>query len=365
MILKIVLGNIKNSFKSFRKIYILLVASQMISILSLFFVYGVFSSYSLKMQELDSESYTIGTSFEGANVGELKNCLPKVLDKIEKKLNFFWVSVATDEFMVSSHTEYHRGEYFISKTVQENIYVEKGRMITDEDEKNHARVLLSARLDVDKVGDVIDVSGTEFEVIGLDSSGMGHVEIPFSSCPDNADLYLVIFKFKELPTQRDYNVIKDTFESAFGERLIMGDFKLKNEEAIISYRTNIIISVAIVVISALNTCLLFGYIVTQRRKQMAVYGIIGATRGRRLAINEIEIMLISFVTVLLGFVIFRLGLENVITRIYESSAELYSVEVYLIMMTLYIISILIFTVMVLMWMNKNKLADMLRRTRND
>lgn len=103
------------------------------------------------------------------------------------------------------------------------------------------------------------------------------------------------------------------------------------------------------------------YLVKQRRKQMVVYGIIGASKGRRLAMNEIEIMLISMVTVLIGFAVFKLKLENVIITVYECSTELYTAKDYLSMIAAYLGCIFGFTVVRLYMINKDKLADMLRR----
>ena len=367
MIIKIVLKNIKNSFKNFRKIYSLLIVSQLVSILSIFFVYGIFTSYSDKMTELDIESYRIGASFSLSKddyIKELKDCLPEILEPIEQKLDFMFVAGADNGVMIDMHTEYDNGTYLLSKTVMENLVLEDGRKLSDEDVWQENKVIYSGRLEEDQPGKKISIAGTEFEVVGTDSNNMGDFEIPFSVCPDDVKLCYASFIFKELPTQKDYDLIKNTFDGVFGANYELEEFELQNEETVISYRTNMVISIAICVISALNTCLLYGYIVSQRRKQMAVYGIIGASQGRRLAINEVEIMLVSGITALIGFVIFKLGLENIILSIYESS-DLYTVEVYLGMIAGYVISIFVFTFILLLTMNRDKLADMLRRTYND
>ena len=93
MIITLVLKNIKNSFQSFRKIYLLLIVSQFISVISIFFVYGVYTSYSVKMQVVDIDSYRIGTFFdESCDIGTLKECLPGIMEQIGSKLDYFFVS---------------------------------------------------------------------------------------------------------------------------------------------------------------------------------------------------------------------------------------------------------------------------------
>lgn len=366
MIINLVIKNIKNSFKNFRKIYLLLIVSQLVSIVSIFFVYGIFASYSEKMTELDMDSYIVNVSFTESTVGELKECLPEILEQIEPKLDYLFVSSGSGNgTMVAMYTEYHDGEYVLKASVKEKNLIREGRTLSDEDVEKESKVLYSLCPEENKVGDIVNIAGVEFEVIGVDIENLEGYIIPFNVCPDNSKLYYLSVVFEKLPTQKDYNLIKETLEGTFGINCEIDEFDVKDEEQIISYRTNMIISIAICVISALNTCLLYGYIVSQRRKQMAVYGIIGASQGRILAINEIEIMLVSALTTFAGLAIFKLGLENVITSIYEESTALYSVQAYLIMTAGYIISIFVFTFILLHIMNRDKLVDMLRRKGND
>ena len=365
MILKLILKSIKNSFRNFRKIYLLLIVSQFISVISIFFVYGIFTSYSVKMQELDIDSYKIGTQFEGGDIGTLRKCLPEILEQIEPRLERVWVSGSSDGMMISMHTEYHDGTYIQASEIVGNSEVLLGRMLTDEDTINANKVIYSHENVVHKPGDIITIAGTEFEVVGVDEKDVSGISIPYTACPDDVNLYVVYFNFEQLPTQKDYDCIKNTFKGVFGDDVTIDEFQLQDQEAIISYRTTIIISIAIGLVSALNTCLLYGYIISQRQKQMAIYGIVGASKGLRLMMNELEIMLVDIVVVILGFVMFRFGLEDVIATVYESSVELYNMKAYLIMMTMYVACILVFTAVLLTIMNRDKLTDMVRRTKND
>lgn len=369
MIVKIIAKNIKNSFQNFRKIYLLLIISQVISVVSIFLVYGIFGNYSNQMEELDIDSYSIDADFvdigETCTIGELKECLPEVMDQVGKKLDFVFIAGSCDGRMLSMHTEYHNGEYLLSKTVLENFNLQDGRCLSDEDEKNANHVIFSGKLEEDQVGDMICIAGTEFEVVGTNAMGLGDYELPYNSCPDEVKLYCVYFNFKELPSKKDYNAIRDAFDGAFGENYYMQEFNMKNEEQIIAYRSQMVLCLAIGMVSALNTCLLYGYIVNQRRKQMAVYGIVGASKGKRLAINEIEVLFVSLVAALIAFLVFRFGLEHIVTGIYESSLELYSTWVYLVVIIIYILCVFVFTMVQLIAMNRDKLADMLRRTYHD
>ena len=365
MIIELVVKNMKNSFRNFQKIYLLLIVSQLISIVSIFLVYGIYGSFSAKMKELDVNSYIIGTYFEESNIGELKSCMPEILDKIGNKIDYVFIAGGSKQGMISMYTEYHGGKYTLAEIQKEKNLLKEGRTLRYVDAENTEKVAYSQFTEEHSVGDTIDIEGTQFEIVGVDERSVNDIIIPFNSCPDTVRLSMVFFNFKRLPSEKDYYVMKDTFENTFQERVVIDEFALKDQEEIISYRTIIIISIAIGIISALNTCLLYGYIVTQRRKQMVVYGIIGATKEKRLMINELEIMLVNSIVVIIGFVIFRLGLQKWITTIYENSVELYNTKAYLIMMIIYVLCIFVFTILLLAVMNQEKLIDMLRRTKND
>ena len=368
MMLTLVLKSIKNSFRNFRKIYLLLIVSQFISVVSIFFVYGIYTSYSVKMQEIDIDSYKIGTSFEeNCNIGMVRECLPEILEQIEHKLDYMFISATTDEWMISMHTEYHNGRYTLADFVVDNSEVFAGRTLIHEDAVNENKVVYSHNREGHKPGDKITIAGTEFEVVGIDGeyNRKDKINMPFNSCPDGVSIWTVNFTFEKLPTEKDYDIIKTTLKGAFGDDVTIDEFQLKDQETIISYRTTMFISIAIGLVSALSTCFLYGYIISQRQKQMAIYGIVGASRGIRLVMNELEIMLVDIAVVLMGFVAFRFGLQDMISEIYESSMELYSTKAYLMMMALYVGCILVFTTLLLAVMNRDKLTDMVRRTKND
>lgn len=365
MNIRIIKNNIFNAFTSFRKVSFLLVISQLASIISIFFLYGIYGSYSAKMQELDINSYFIHTYYEKGNVGELKACLPDILKEINHKLDYMFISGVSEEMMIPMYTQYKDGKYLMAESLKGRKEVQEGRTLTDEDAINESKVVYSMTADGVAVGEFVTIAGIEYEIVGIDKRLLRGVEMPFSSCPDNLEFFMLTFNFKKLPTQNEYNLIKDILSRAFTEGFSIDEFQIKDKEEIISYRTIILIAISIGVVSALNTCLLYRYIIEQRRKQMAVYGVVGATKGQRLIINEVEIMLVSGITTVIGFIIFKFGLENVFDTIYENSVKLFSATAYFAMLGIYMGCVFIFITLLLHVINRDNLVDMLRRARND
>lgn len=363
MIINLVIKNIKNSILEFRKVYVLMLISQFVAVICIFFSYGIYGNYSAKMQELNIDSYSIGTSFEDTKVASIKECLPQLLNEFDYKLDYVFVGGFWNDTPVSMHFEYHNGMYDVSKTVQDNTRLESGRVISTEDMIYGLNVVYTHRGEMDEVGDTICISNVDFEVIGVDELAPGNLSIPFTASNNDIKVFTVMFNFKELPTQNDYLMIKHTFEEKFGEKALVDEFEIRDEEELISIKSIIIISIAIGIISALNTCLIYSYIIKKRRKQMAVYGIIGASKGLRLAINELEIIIVSLVIEITGFLLYRCMLQKIITDIYDTNVSLYSFKSYGIMMLIYFICIFSITFVVLKIMNKKKLVKMLRQSR--
>lgn len=384
MIIKLALKNMKNSFFEDRKVYLLMLTSQLVAVVSIFFLYGIFSSYSAKMQELDYESYSIHASFSMSKFGTFKECLPQILTPMENRLDYVVVLGSWNEIMISIYTSYDNGEFHSADTIEKNIQMEhavaEGRYLSEEDEALEKTVLYSLRKSessdgdggeifeesMDKVGDRISIGGIEYEVIGVDSRIIsGGVTLPFTSCSDDVNINYVSLLFRELPTQQDYLVFKNGLEDAFGEDVSVDEFALKDEEELISIRSIIVISVTVGVVSALNLCLLYGYIIGRRRKQMAIYGILGASDSICLAIQEMEILLVSIGTAVVSLLIFRVGLQEFLSSIYTVGVSIYGIKAYLVMLSIYLACIFVITWIMLIFTDNEKLSDRIRRTQND
>lgn len=367
MIIKLAMKNIKNSFQSSRKIYILMMISQLTAVISIFFAYGIYTSYSAKMQELDIDSYIIGADFsrtEVCELGSLRECLPEILDKMENKMDYVFVSTRYQEQHLVMYNEYYDGKFHLSETIATKENPVTGRMLTDGDVVNANKVVY--KIGVAKAGQAVDFGGTKFEVIG--DEGDERLDawwIPITSCPEDAKVFAMSVIFNELPTQEDYLALEKGLKKEFGNRVTMDEFEVRDEEELISIRSIIMISLAVGMISALNTCLLYGYIISRRRKQMAVYGIVGASKTLRLAIQQMEIMLVSLAMELVGFLLFRFALQDLLVSVYETGVRLYGAKSYVIMLTAYTLCIFLITYLMLKIMNREKLTDMMRRTRND
>lgn len=344
----IVLKNIKNSITAYKSVYILLIVSQIVAVITLLFTHGIISSYIEERQKLDAEEYQINAFFtDYATYGQLKNCMPKILEKVEKNLDYFYAGGIDGETVISTHSEYHNGKYSLSQTVYEDVKVYSGRFPTPDEYSSSEKIVI--RGETGEAGDIFTVAGDKYTVVGVVQNeavsqiGRECIQISLNSCPDDVALIAVVLSFKRLPKQSDYVAFRDGLKSEFGDAVQVDDFEAKDEEELIAIYSVIVLSVVIGVIAALDTALLYGYVIKKRKKQMAVLGIIGAKRSHRVLINEFEILIVSLAATATGFIIFKIGLEKLLVSVYKSDLELYNAESYALMLTVYMFSILVIT----------------------
>ena len=360
--------NIKNSINGYKKIYILLVVSQILTSILLFFVYGIFGSYNAEKQEVDIDNYCIEGDLNGdVSIKQLKDCFVEILENNQKNLDWFFVGAFDDEnnISVGIRSEYCEGKYSLSNYVYGDRELRAGRWINSRELTDGDKVVMG--INAGNVGDMIIIGDEEFEIIGIpvvpatedmaDATGWAYIEMSLNSCPDNIRALRVSMYFNKLPTYAEYKMFKDGLEAAFGNNVEVSDFKVKDEEELIAINSIIVISVIIGINAALNTSLIYGYIMKKRKRQMVVFGINGASKIQKILINELEIVLVSVVTTVIGFVFFKLVIENKMMNIYGNSVPVYNMKVYSILMGVFILTIVIFTLVITLYNSKKNLID--------
>lgn len=369
MVIKLSLRNIRNTFKNFKKIFCLLVISQLIAVILIYFAYGIYCNYNESLQEVTIDSYTIMANFseeESSEFGELKECFNDTLLEVEDRLNFFYILASDEDKMINIHNEYHDGKFFISKEVAKNVIISEGYYLSDEDVSNGKNVIAAHSLG--NVDDEVEIAGIKYKIVGIieqDDTETKCLDIPYAATPDSVRLRCIILNFKKLPRQSDYVAFKDSLESKFGDKVQVDEFKLKDVEEITSIHSIMIFAIAISVITGVDTCLLFGYIISRRKKQSAVLELVGGKRINIFTICELEVMIISLLDTIIGFIFYKICIEERLQNMYGNAMGVYSRERYLIISVIYLLSILLIT-SIMVWKHTfYTVKEMLRRATND
>lgn len=360
--MRLVFRNIKNSIKGYRSVYITLIISQIISIIMLFFAYGVFGSFNLSKQEYNAENYTMGAYMNiGANVyiDEFIPVFTKILEQTEPRMNYFVVIGERNEegIMIRTDNEYHNGRFSGSRKCMERDSLSSGRFATEEEINSGAMVAVTE--DVGVVGETIEFGGAEYKITGKEAGRICKtISVSLMAFPDKWPIDAFSIHFEKLPTAKDYEVFKTELENAFGDKVVVEETEILDREKVIAMNSIITMSVLIGVIAALDTALLYGYIVEKRRKQMAIMGILGAKRIDRILINEVEIMFVTIITSLIGWLLFQGVFEELIQNIYENVVEIYYGKVYAIMVGIYILCVFIITLILTILSTGNRFLQL-------
>lgn len=139
------------------------------------------------------------------------------------------------------------------------------------------------------------------------------------------------------------------------------EFEPMNVDEIIAYNSIIALALTIGVVATLDTILVYNYIIKKRKKQMAIFWINGANRMHQTFINELEVVLITIFTAVVGVAIFRLFIENILMEVYEIGISIFSAKVYGLMLLAYVGCVVIGSFVMTVINIGNKSFEMRRR----
>ena len=342
----LVLKNIKNSIKGYRSIYIILIISQIISIMMALFSYGVYGNFQMEKTEFNFKTHVISACCNDVVYAyEIREVMQEFLEQSEDKLDYMNMWGDCDDYNLIANCIYREGKFYF-KNVNTDYEMYDGRFPTDIEISEAKKVVYT--VNYGKTGDYIDINGEKYLITGVlhtDTEEQG-VNIAINAFPDNVPIKYVNLVFDKLPTVKDYNCFGKVLTEKLGDRVTIQEMDIKNEEYIIAMDSIITISVIIGIVAALDTALLYGYIMNKRRRQMMIMGITGAKRIHRIIINEAEIVLITLATTITGVLLFSNIFEKLINNIYKNSAEIFHAGSYAIVAMIYVVSVVIITLIV-------------------
>lgn len=361
----IALKHIWKFVKERNLVFMILVVSQVIAVTLIYFIYGIFTSYQVSKEELDIDSYVINVYFsdtERETVGELREYMPEILEQVQDRLDFFFLNAKGEGKYIGVHSSYLNGKFGFPELVQNNISIVEGRFLSEKELEDGEPVIIG---DFGVVGETYELFGEKFELVGVyvlpfeDESD--EIEIGYLACPNETEIIQVTFRFKELPTQTDYLTIKNVMTEVFGDCVSFDEFEVKDVEAMIAINSVMTYSVIVSIAIALDTCMLYGYLLYKRKKQTAVYALTGAKRHTIVFMNLSEIMLVSITTLFIGLVLFKTLVEEIVLRMFGHAIQIYTPATCGKLSGVYIGMIFGFTLILTVLYSRSNVVERLRR----
>ncbi len=300
------------------------------------FSFGTYMNYHAIIQEGESESRTIILDAENTDEymnslitkGNLIEMLTALPVDIQNSINSVWCQIIGEDDIYYPHNLY--SFYFrpengkIVDGFEENLfkdddYAEGKRYVkigTGLYENTYMPFSLSVEgypgeepwTNVNKVSEnqrSIKINGFDYEIIGSTDESYDPVSafvyFPFTSLAENTPIRAqadgtdaVEIDFNDIITAKQYKAINDTVNMHMNGIAVVEPIELTETTETYYYKTIILITILITILSAINIAFLYRYIIEQDKKKINIKRLCGCTRLKAIAIYLLRYSLISF-----------------------------------------------------------------------
>lgn len=322
----IIFRNIRQLIVTHRVFFILFIVSQLISILSIMFIYSVSVS-----QQKQAIYYNQGIrTFTVQPLAKFDRSLDRLLSKImaEKEDALRGIAVKLGED--NSHADF-------TYSSRSALNVSYGRYFTEEDFYRGARQVVLSDILAEgqkKVGETFVINGVKYEIIGIDSFSLSH-EIPYPSIENHEQITEIAIILAEPPNFRKLEQWREYLQRHFSDAVIgepeKPDLRYAAENL---YKS--VSSIAVGLLAVLNFSYLYNFILLKRKGWYASLRICGCSRSQGTLICLAEVFLISTVLFALSAVVFHGAVSPLFTSINENLLYWMSPGDYLVLFLIYL-----------------------------
>ncbi len=294
----------------------------------------------------------------------------------ELALSEKWSSVLTEEEFREGKkvAALSRKRFDENETTAEVLYLTDGNIIT-----SYTRTLSDGEK-------YITINGEKYEIRILDSSLdkprnytykddeidiTDRAFIPLTSLPDDLELNMlledtpILLNLNKAVTRSQYNDIQSCLADATQNRAALPPVEFTEVGEIYYYRTVLLISVVIAVLTAINMAILYRYILQRRSSDLAVMRICGCSKVRAIVMYLTECMLVNIPLFALTEIFYHKLIMPRLAKVFENMAGAYSFKIYAAVFLIYLAaSLVVMLVMITAVISNHSLAELKSKHRN-
>lgn len=304
--------NLKRLIKGERAIALLFLLVQLMSVITIFFSYGIINHFNTKVNEVEGISldYDLGRNVDKhMKKEEIERFYEEIIPVIKNKIDYISIIGYTDERVGMQVSFGYENNEFVASSYLNSIEgnMVEGRMFSDEELNSDEKVAVVGT-DILVENNMVRIGEEEYEVVGI--TGVGPcsdvIFVPFNAMPDNYNRIVNIGINLEKPLlESEYNAMSKAAIRNMGDKVNVPEFDgIKNTSFIRVYNDLILVTVILIVVCALNYCIIYRYILEKRRRSFAISRICGCTRIKAIIIYMVELFLISLFTLLAGVIVY-------------------------------------------------------------
>ncbi len=355
MFCKLFILNIKRFFKNNRMMVLILLFSQIISVVVALMAYGMIMNTKRETESagyserfLDASAYTdVYMPME-----EVKDSLYKLLNQYGNKVR----SVVLDGYdkeektIIWMHFTYRNNNIVMDDEWKNSILDTQpnriGRFYTDDEFYSGKKVLITngGYDDIKKCY----INGTEYEVVGhfyeegySGNSDYKVVEMPFFSADDDLPICGVGIQLATLPTVSEYNVFAEEMVRLYDNQVnVYMPEKFSNDTKDM-YKTYLVIAAIILGMSIINIGIVYGYILRTRNKYNVILSLCGGRKYQIVIINLLEIITICIVSYGLAVLLFNNVITPYVKDIFVYFTDIFDRYLYEDFLAIYLLTVII------------------------
>ena len=193
-----------------------------------------------------------------------------------------------------------------------------------------------------KQGDKITIGSTEYTVSEIkDKTSMPpdsktSLFFMYDATDDSFRVKTIHLRVKDTTEQKDIAKIQKKINEVFRDD--MPKVEPPEPKPLLEKQFNnmiYVLSFIMIAVVILNISRLYTFIMSTRKKSLAVFSICGASKFTIFAMYISEIFITLLVSFIVGFLIFRFGLIGIISSIYPSFLEFFTLKIYLMIFGIY------------------------------
>lgn len=321
-------------------VFVLFCLCQVVSILSIIFVYGVIVARAEYNNSFDIGNRQLHIPLE----------MPIGREELEQKIRL----LAEDEQLHDTVEQYSvwmdAGDIRIKADMQyveaSPLFVSFGKYFTPEDFTSDNKVVLICEEIAFgdpsyEVGDTYSVMGESYTIQGIfNSFNTAYVEIPYTSLPSVEGIRRITITLKhpvDGDTAREYGkAIKELWD------IVSVELPPASEASDVTENIfQMSGSLLIALLAAINFSALYRFLLRRRQSEYAIYRMYGCTKTKGFLLLFGELLIVGGVLFILSSLIFHFGLSWIYPYMHEGVPYALSLKDYLVVCGLYFLNILI------------------------
>ncbi len=329
---------------------------QLISVVVVFFSYGVINHYNTKVgvvedRALSYEFQVVGNNF--ITKDEVEGFYESVIASMDVKFERIYV-MGKGGIMSDGGYNIEEKEYVVPTILINNVlykYLDTDNTRFDTDVENVIQQFESDKKvalvgsDILPEEDTIVLCDEEYTIIGMfeeDSPYCDVIEIPFSKLPEKLEIAYIYISFTRPMLEPEYDVLSGAVNLYLGDKVEMPEFNgIKNENEYRVYRSIMLILAVFIFMCGVNCCIVYSHLLNKRRRMFSVSRICGCTKIKAAVIYLMELLFMSVVPLSIGMILFIKVVMPMSESMFEYMRYYLNTRVYIEIALMYLVVLLI------------------------